>query len=424
MLTARQAGERATRAGETEPFCSLRSKAMRFAGRFENSNLCGNRIPDSRSHLARPKDLGHNRAFIGQRRPRASPASLKSNPNFAGSMASSAAPGWVLELGTYMAQDPGGRGLVGFSSALAPAANLELLSSAQSLARDGTAVGIVTGFPILTAGGAAETDGPPGALYLARACRALGMRVDWVCDPLIRAAIELGLRASSLDCEILDLAHPAGDRSAWRAAMDRCLARGWSHLVAIERPGPAHTLDTFLAQQRAGPPPVSSFLAEIPIELQGTCRNMRGEALEDFAAPLWRLFEDVQRRRLPICTLGLIDGGNEIGAGSLPWELIAARVPQGGRIACRTPCDHTLIAGVTDWAAYALALAMLGVAGQLERAAAWTCGQQAELLETLVDEGGLVDGVSGDHAVRVDGLPPDVYLGCLGNMRVACGLPP
>lgn len=321
-----------------------------------------------------------------------------------------------------MAQDPGRRGLTGFPAALAPAADLELHSAAQELARGGTAVGVVTGFPILAAGGAAETDGPPGAIYLARACRALGMRVDFVCDPLIRGALELGLRSSSLECEILDVARPAADRPAWRAGLDRCLQRGWSHLVAIERPGPIHTYETFLAQQRLGPPPISPFLAEMPADLQGTCRNMRGAALDDFAAPLWQLFEEVSRRGLPIRTLGLIDGGNEIGAGSLPWELVAARVPHGGRIACRVPCDHTLIAGVTDWAACALALAILGIAGRIERAAEWTCAQQAELVTLLVNEGGLVDGASGERALRVDGLPLDVYLGYLGNMRVACGL--
>lgn len=318
---------------------------------------------------------------------------------------------WLPRLVQLMEQDPGGRGLAGVTSAEAPGAKLELGAAAAELAERGTAVGIVTGFPILSAAGAAETDGPPGALYFARACLALGMRVDFICDPLIQGVIELGRAHWSLDCEILGL-----------DSREQCLDRGWSHLVSIERPGPTHTLESLQAQRRAGDVPFAAFAALGDSTERSGCRNMRGERLDDFVAPLWQLFAEIRARNLPITTLGLIDGGNEIGAGALPWETIARRVRHGEQIACRTDTDYTLVAGVTDWAAYALSLAMLGAADRLPLAAPWTVAAQFGLLRLLVEQGGLVDGVTGQAVLAVDGLTPDVYLGCLGYMRRMCGL--
>ena len=321
-----------------------------------------------------------------------------------------------------MAQDPGGRGLAGIDPAEAPGAELSLAAAARELALRGRSIGIVTGFPILSAGGAAETDGPPGALYLARACLSLGMKVDFVCDPLIRRAIELGCAALGLDCGMLpfEADGPSGQATSWQRPLEGCLARGWSHLISIERPGPTHTRASLAAQPRLGPAPEAEFLVEQADAEMDCCRNMRGDAIDAWAAPAWRLFERIRAEKLPIATLGLIDGGNEIGAGSLPWEVIARRVRHGGRIACRTPTDYTLVAGVTDWAAYALSLATLAAANRLELARDWTVAAQAGLIRRLVDEAKLVDGVSGTTAERVDGLALDDYLGALGNMRGAC----
>jgi hypothetical protein len=324
-----------------------------------------------------------------------------------------------------MARDPGGRGLAGIDPCEAPGAELGLAGAARELAVHGRSIGIVTGFPILSAGGAAETDGPPGALYLARACRALGMQVDFVCDPLICRAIEIGCEALGLDCGIVPFAAdgPAGVADFWQRSLDDCLGRGWSHLISVERPGPTHSLATLDAQPRVGQSPHAEFLTAQADDEPGCCRNMRGDALDALAAPVWRLFERIRAEKRPIATLGLIDGGNEIGAGSLPWETIARRVRQGGRIACRVPTDSTLVAGVTDWAAYALSLATAAAADRLELAGDWSIAQQAVLIQQLVDEAKLVDGVSGAAADRVDGLKLNDYLGNLGDMRVACSLP-
>src|SRR5262249_52160943 len=58
---------------------------------------------------------------------------------------------------------------------------------------------IVTGFYILRATPpAAETDGPPGAVFLARAVAERGGRVTLLCDDWCVAAILAGLRAHGI----------------------------------------------------------------------------------------------------------------------------------------------------------------------------------------------------------------------------------
>ena len=63
----------------------------------------------------------------------------------------------------------------------------------------------------------------------------------------------------------------------------------------------------------------------------------------------------------PWQTIAVGDGGNEIGMGALPRALIAQYVAHGETIACVTPAQHLIVAGVSHWGAYALigALAVL-----------------------------------------------------------------
>jgi hypothetical protein len=56
----------------------------------------------------------------------------------------------------------------------------------------------------------------------------------------------------------------------------------------------------------------------------------------------------------PWRTIAIGDGGNEIGMGALPPGLIAAHIAHGDAIACVTPAEHLILAGVSHWGAYAL----------------------------------------------------------------------
>ncbi len=125
--------------------------------------------------------------------------------------------------------------------------------------------------------------------------------------------------------------------------------------------------------------------------------------------------------RAPITTIGIGDGGNELGMGAIPWEVLVDTLggDVAGRIVCRAAVDHLLLAGVSDWGAYALALSTAVLRGARSEAAAWTAAGQAALIRRLVDRAGTVDGVSGQSTATVDSLELDVYLAPLVEMRGA-----
>ena len=171
--------------------------------------------------------------------------------------------------------------------------------------------------------------------------------------------------------------------------------KAWTHLIATERVGPSHTLTSLLAQAREGDPPVRQFEQAVPPRQRNVCHNMRGMPVDSVTPPLHRLFEIIGERRLPIVTLGLADGGNEIGMGRIAWETVCAAVasPVAGRIACRIATDYLILAGVSDWAAYALAACVCVERGRGDVLGPWNEARQRLLVETIVRAGAL-DGVT------------------------------
>lgn len=274
-------------------------------------------------------------------------------------------------LDALLAEDPGGRGIARFRprDALGPAA--------QAL-RQAARAAIVTGFP---RGDVGETDGPPGALALGLALEAAGVPVVHVTDerdaPLLRA-----LGAAPLEVACLP-AGDAGNHERARRLLERLDA---THLVSIERPGRA---------------------------ADGTYRNMRGLDISARTSALDELFlvarEEGPWRRRTVC---VGDGGNEVGMG-LVAARVAATVDHGQVIASIVPCDHLVVAGVSNWGAYGLVAALSLLAGR-------------DLLPTPDDArahvarivaAGAVDGVTGRAEVTVDGLPIERTLDLLEALR-------
>ena len=81
----------------------------------------------------------------------------------------------------------------------------------------------------------------------------------------------------------------------------------------------------------------------------GAPRNMRGEDIGSYTAPLDDLFSAG-----PWETIAVGDGGNEIGMGAISRSLIARHIAHGETIASVTPAQHLIVAGVSNWGAYAL----------------------------------------------------------------------
>jgi len=348
---------------------------------------------------------------------------------------------WI-EIESLLAHDPAGRGIAGLSIST-PGATSALELTARSLASDCRAVAIVTGFAIPHAESpAAETDGPPGAIYLAKALSELGIEVTLISDEFGTPLLEMGcdhwgLARESVRCCPFEPGGPDSEARRFNAPglnqvtdawIDEFLTHGpgrsLTHLISIERVGPSHTPDSIAAQRRAGPTPMSEFERDVPLDARDVCHNMHGLPINAYTAKTHRLFEEVAARRLPIVTIGIGDGGNEIGMGSVPWETMKRAIANGpgGRIACRIATDHLLAVGVSNWGGYALATLTACLWERPEVIEPLSADAVRRLIELLVSKAGAIDGVTRQRQATVDGLPLDAYLQVLREIRRLCGV--
>ncbi len=260
--------------------------------------------------------------------------------------------------------------------------------AASALAADpAPRIGLMTGFFVPGADPpAAETDGPAGAALLARAFARSGLHcrvvTDTICASATRAALD---HAGAADVPI-DAVAPGGPVrdviEAWRRD-----GIGW--VLAVERCGPA---------------------------ADGHPRNMRGQDISAHAAPLDRLFSAGPWR-----TIGIGDGGNEIGMGLIPRRLIESHVPHGAAISCVVPADHLVTAGVSHWGAYALlaALAALRPDWSATMLASLDPALDRAVVEGMVRHGPAVDGVSLRREATIDAMAMDAHHAVLNDIR-AC----
>ena len=352
------------------------------------------------------------------------------------------------QLEALIRHDPAGRGVASFQLDGRWLAAGHLRLAAEHLAAHAGSVAIVTGFSVFDGQRwTAETDGPPGALFLARALLALHIPVtligDAYCIPVLEAGCDAWGLPRSLLCEIPF--EPGGPEAPHRQSNEADaspVTRAWmehffsegrgralSHLIAIERCGPSHTsssqaeqpwLDSPSRAARLGesghvdrPAPCEEFEREVPADSRNRCHNMRGIDVTPYTAKTHLLFEHAQRNA--ITTVGMADGGNELGMGSIAWETLRHAIRQGpaARVACRIAADFTLLAGVSNWAAYALAAGCCTLRGRHDVLGGWTSSDQGRLISTMVDRAGAVDGMTGRHEATVDGLPLADYLSTL-----------
>jgi hypothetical protein len=273
-----------------------------------------------------------------------------------------------------LALDPGHRDIAAFFN---PGAALDAARALRRARR----VLIITGFTVEL--DMPETDGPPGAAVLGRALRRLGARVTHVTDaanvPLVEAVLK------TLEEPTGVAAYPAHAGGAARFLADE----EPTHLVAIERPG----------RNAAG-----DYL------------NMRGDSVAAWNQPLDELFMASSRQgkaTRPV-TVGIGDGGNEIGMGNVRSRLARLDVLRA-RIACVVPVDHLVVAGVSNWGSYGIVAALGRLTGldllhtpEIER----------RLIEACVSAGAC-DGVTRRCEPTVDSLGADIHAGVVDLLRLA-----
>ncbi len=227
----------------------------------------------------------------------------------------------------------------------------------KSGTRNKTAL-ITTGFFILSAK-APETDGPPGAIALARALRQLDFEIIYVSD---RYGIPLltfdGVRPKQV------IEFPISDH-----AVSRDFARG---VLADVKP------DVLIAVERCGFTAGNRHL------------NMAGRDISDFTAKIDYLFLGQAN------TLGIGDGGNEIGLGRFTRQIKS--LPDLPGDPAVTPTRKTIISSVSNWGAYGLITALSHLSRRdLLPSVEWA----HELLTELVARGA-VDGITGETKCTVD----------------------
>jgi hypothetical protein len=301
----------------------------------------------------------------------------------------------------------------------------DFAAACQMLARgrEGTIL-IVTGFFIpYGEPPAAETDGPLGAVFLARALTALSSTVAIGSDPFCLAALRAGLRAVDLDGKVPVVALPeaAGRAGEYFEAMQLRLPAPLMAVVAIERAGPNHTAASLRGQPGYSAGWTEGFEHEVPPDLRDRCLTMRGWDVTGHLRPAHLLFEAARAASPSVFTIGIGDGGNEIGMGKIPWPIIRANIPRGGLIACRVPVDYLVVAGISNWGAYGLTAGTHLLHGKRPPDDLFDPEREREVLEIMVNEGPLVDGVTGKPAITVDGLAFERYAEVLPRLRALLG---
>src|SRR5262249_198846 len=158
-----------------------------------------------------------------------------------------------------------------------------------------------------------------------------------------------------------------------------------THLVALERAGPSHTAASIRSQSGSTPADCNRFLAEVPFQTHDRCHTMTGRDITMYMSPAHWLFEEIPKT-LPVRTIGIGDGGKEMGMGKIPWETIRRNIANGGLVACRVPADYLVVCGVSNWGAYGLAAGVRSLYGVNADSELFNVDRERDLLRIMVEQ--------------------------------------
>lgn len=229
---------------------------------------------------------------------------------------------------------------------------------------------LATGFYVA---GYAETDGPAGTMVMARALLALGYHPVILTDSFCKGFFE----PEGIDVEYLPMQAEDAD----------CLAVAQKYrpvgMISIERCGR---------------------------NIQDDYANMRGISIAENTAPVDRLFEltgpDAAESSCRIPSIGVGDGGNEIGMGNLK-DIITKDL---ALVPCRVKTDLLVTASVSNWGAYGIAAALQLLTGKrvYSEIDGEPVDQKTEKFIAMTVGVGSVDGVTHQRVAHVDGYEAGV----------------
>lgn len=215
---------------------------------------------------------------------------------------------------------------------------------------------LTTGFYVA---GYAETDGPLGTVMLAKALKKLGFRPVIVTDRFCEGFFE----AESIETAFMDV---DADDSAADLILKAYSPVG---LISVERCGR---------------------------DKNGVYANMRGVDISAQSAPCDALFLKALGQ---IPTIGVGDGGNEIGMGNVA-EIVRTELDL---TPAEVKADILVIASVSNWGAYGIAAAL----SEITQLPLLPSFEEAESFLARTVAMGSVDGISHEHINHVDGFGPE-----------------
>jgi hypothetical protein len=225
--------------------------------------------------------------------------------------------------------------------------------AAHFLNENADTVVVVTGFYL---DGRCETDGPVGALMLAYALEVTGSEVKIVTDRLCHEVFQkMKIPFPVFDFPITGLSQSE------KIGEDLITQLDPSVIVSIERCGRAR---------------------------DGRYYNMKGADISAHTAKIDLLFDFPK-------TLGIGDGGNEIGMGNI-YDAVIKGVPHGDTIASVVRTTHLIISSVSNWGTY-------GLIAYLSRITGEKLLTQEDHILTEVVKAGAIDSFSRRSELKVDG---------------------
>jgi hypothetical protein len=195
--------------------------------------------------------------------------------------------------------------------------------------------------------------------------------------------------------------------------------RDLTHLVYIERVGPNHTLESFIAQERRGPPPLKEFDTLLPPPMRNRCFNSRLVDITRFTGKTHFLLEFQKKRGLTIESIGIGDRGNEIGAGRIPWEVFKknSTTHREAIFCCRMKTDYFISCGISNWGGYALMAGVALAMGRLDVLEKITPEHEGKVLEHLIHHGPAIDGITCRQDHSVDGIDFKEYMKIIERVK-------
>ncbi len=273
---------------------------------------------------------------------------------------------------------------------------LQAAKRLREVVGEGDTVLIATGMLIYPYWELGETDGPLGGAALARALQiGLDAKPVLVTDKVLTDMVTATCRGANLNVLPLKrlkevpkavsvVAFPVDDEEAKREARQMIETLKPKAIIAIERRGRNE---------------------------KGVYHSWKGMDMNPYEAKIGTLFDEAMKEG--ILTIGIGDGGNEIGLGVIQ-DVVKEVVPFGA--SCQCPCgsgmadsikvDISIVITVSNWGAYGIAAclsAMLGNPDILHNGEI-----EDRMLRECIDAEG-IDGVTGLPEPKVDDIPGRIH---------------